>query len=129
MASDAMTTTKPATGWTQAIPTVSGWYWLKDDTTGPVLTEALNGCFYIHNSRYTPEPRDKWLGPITPADFEQLTALREQCVKIAESEAQQATRDEAISNDDFDRGRCHAAIAIAAALRNALGLPEKVNGR
>lgn len=42
---------------------------------------------------------------------------RERCVKIAETEAQDAKRREAVSNDDFDRGRSWAARAIATAIR------------
>lgn len=56
---------------------------------------------------------DKYVNAIEAA----LDAERERAAKIAEAEAQQATRDEAISNDDADRGHCYAAMKIAAAIR------------
>lgn len=63
----------------------------------------------------TPETFAGLLGDAEAA----LNAERERCAKIADSEAQQATRDEAESSDDFDRGRCRAARAIATDIRGS----------
>ena len=113
-----MPTTKPdsETGWSKDVPTTNGWYWLKDDKTGPVLTEALNGCFYVHNSRYMPEPNDEWLGPFTASDFEQLIRLR-QAGRDAVATIQKLVN---VLDLRTQRGMAIDADRVASALNEAL---------
>lgn len=107
-------------GWTKDVPTTNGWYWLKDDKTGPVLTEALNGCFYIHNSRYAPEPNDEWLGPISPSDAEQLIELRKVMsggIGVIARERARQVQEKGYTNehdDEHDVGELGLAAALYA---------------
>lgn len=72
------------TGWTKEFPTVSGIYWARWPSSVSVNTfivEVIGRKFYMTGrslicpNSETPYP-DEWLGPISPADFEQLIRLR-----------------------------------------------------
>lgn len=74
------------TGWTTTTPTLNGMYWWRAGASDyePEMHEIVDGKVYRMESRQSESVENyggEWLGPISPADAEQLGELRSEALK------------------------------------------------
>lgn len=121
MEDNKVPTPEVASTWSKQWPKIEGWYWVQDYYQRPEVFWFAKGTASETGSEHGFAPDElahcEFLGPITPADFEEIVQLREQrdsllaAVKRAETDF-----DILITRGDIaDEPRAHETLKILRA--------------